>query len=237
MRTFLALCIIALALLAACAPAAQEPAAPGVPAREPTARTGPTPEAAEADNQPLLRTKNAEIEAMVEKSSGVKSISFDVASLPDKRAWATYHVRGTKARVDLVDDLLMNGNWYADYIYLDLEKGTAEARCIDIAACKDEPHSGAVPFDRYDIELPQDWGSRVVYGEKTGGVTYNSRQTTVVRWEEDGKTFEAYLDPFYGIAQRVAVLDLTTEPPKITGGYEYLEVTYNKVTAETVTPP
>ena len=63
------------------------------------------------------------------------------------------------------------------------------------------------------------------------------RPTTVVRWEEEGKTFEAYIDPFYGIAQRVAVLDLTTEPPKIMGGYEYLEVTYNKVTVDVVTPP
>lgn len=230
MRHFLALFLLSIILLSSCAPA-EEPTVP----QEPT-RTGQSPNAAD-DGDSLLLVKNGEIEKIVDKSASVKSMVFDIANLPDKGAWATYNVRGTKARVDLVTPIDMVG-WSADTVYLDYEARTAAARCIELAGCKDEGRGGALPFDDYGVELPTSWSDRLVYGEKTGTATFNDRQTTVVRWEEEGgRTFEAYLDPFYGTVQRVAVLDLAQEPPAVIGGYEYRNLAHNTLLESDVTPP
>ena len=221
--------LIALAvILTACAPVAD------VAIPEPTI-TGPSP-AAEPTDDAILRAANAEIVQIVEKSAGVRSIVFDVANLPDKGAWATYRVRGSKARVDIVTPIPMEG-WSADTIYLDLDAKTAEARCIALTGCKKENRRASTGYGPYGIVFPLDWGDRAVYGERTGTVTFNDRPTAVVRREEEGKTFEAYIDTFYGAAQRVAVLDLGTEPPTIIGGYEYRNMAYNTVAEADVTAP
>lgn len=225
----LALIMIAAIVIVACAPAQTAQA----PEPQKIGETGPSAAAAQPEDTPLLRRENADIRAMVDKQTGVKSITFDVATLPDMGAWATYYVRGDKALVEPASPIAMSG-WSADTVYVDFTAKTAEARCVKFSGCKNDHRAATVDFARYDIELPTQWGDRVVYGERTGGVTFNSRQVTVVRWEEDGKTFEAYIDPFYGVVHRVAVLDLSTDPPTIKGGYEYRDIVYNTVKAEDV---
>jgi len=228
MRSYLlALIIIAAVVLIACAPAQT------APPEQKLGEIGPSVVATEDDDTPILRRENADLRDMVEKQSAVKSVSFDVATLPDMGAWAKYYVRGDKAKVIPASAIDMNG-WTADTVYVDFTAKTAEAYCIELSSCKKENRAATVDFARYDIELPTQWGDRVVYGERTGGVTFNSRQVTVVRWEENGKTFEAYIDPFYGVMHRAAVLDLSKDPPAVIGGYEYRDITYNTVKAEDV---
>ncbi len=232
MRPYLlALIMIAAIFIVACAPAQTAQ----TPEPQKIGETGPSRVAAEPEDTPLLRRENEDVRKIVDKQSGVKSMTFDIATLPDMGAWATYYVRGTKARVEPASLLKLDG-WSADVVYVDFAAKTAIARCVELTGCKKEGRSANVDFARYDVELPSDWGERAVYGERTGGVTFNSRQVTVVRWEEDGRTLEVSLDPFYGVAHRIAVLDLSKDPPAVIGGYEYRDIVFNTVTESDVTP-
>lgn len=224
-----------LALLVACAPVEPQ-------AMQPAA--APDEASEEVSEDVLERTEdtgkepapvNDEIVALSDKADSVKGYSFVLARLPERSGERTYFVRDGKAKVKPARHIDMDG-WSADYVFLDYEAETAVAYCLELASCRDEQLKQPVSFADWVVPLPEYWLPAAERGTLTGRQQFNSRQVIVVGWEADGQYYEAYLDSFYGLPQRVAIA-ADDEFADIVGGYEYQGFQTNAVSGEEVTPP
>ncbi len=236
-KTFALLAIFLIIFVVACAPPqAQQPAQ--APPQAAPAQNASAPQAPAID-KPLvgadtLRTPNAQTEQLLARSGQVKSVSFVPAALPGKTGKDTYYVVGNRTKVKLSAYRTMNG-WSADTVYADLAARTANAYCINPSVCKGE-QKGVVDFSQYDVPTPQSWLDDIRYGEKTGSLQFEGRPVVVVRWEKDGKYYEAYLDSYFGIPHRVAIAT-DADMQRIVGGYEYQTLAINSATADDVKAP
>ena len=123
MRRLIFAVIFLVLVLVACTPASKtqdnaqaEPATPKT-----TTQTAATAE------PPGLRA-NPDVVKLLERNSQVKSYSFDLAELPDRRGSHTYYVKGDHVKVIPIDPVVI-GSTGVKEIYLDLAAETASGHC------------------------------------------------------------------------------------------------------------
>jgi hypothetical protein len=216
--------IFLLVLLVACA---EKPAA--IPALD--GDTGPaveqddtTPPQAAAEVKPAEDKEDPAVLALFSKQPQVKSYSFDVAVLPDRSSSHQYFVKGDKVKIEPVTQLSFSGQ-PLEVVYLDRTAKTATGYCVRSGTCKNL-EGMPLDYDEWNIVLPQEWIGQIKYGEKTGTLTFFNKQVTRVRYQADGKYYEAYVDNYYGMPQRVAIAS-NPEMKTIVGGYEYRNMAFN----------
>ena len=171
---------------------------------------------------------------LFERNSQVKSYKFDLAPLPERIGTHTYYLRGNKVAIDpLSNDGYSTGPRF-DKVYLDLEAMTATAYCVDDRTCRSTPGPHDLPFEEWTIIYPHEWIEQIKYGRKISSLTFENKPVSVVRYEADGKYYEAYIDNYFGYPQRIAI---ATDPEmeNIIGGYEYRAMGFNTITEADVT--
>jgi hypothetical protein len=234
-RSFTILALLALLMLA-CQPAATPPVqhVPAPQAQDTDDQAVPEPQPQAPAPSPIARVVNADVAKLFERSESIKGYSFTLAELPKKSGENVYWVRGTKGKVKLATLRQMDG-WSADYVFIDFGAQNAYAYCIELQGCKKEGRKGGVAFAEYAVPLPPSWIDEAQYGDKGRALQYNDRPVTGVTWDEDGRYYEAYVDNYYGMPQRVAI---GSDPgmSTIVGGYEYQGMAFS-VTDADVTPP
>ncbi|HEX2557019.1 MAG TPA: hypothetical protein VHK86_01735, partial [Nitrososphaera sp.] len=193
MKKTLILMLLACMLVAACAP--KEAPAPATP--EPTAAQ-PTPKPAEPvpEAKPDTRIVNDDISKIMQKADSVKSFSFTVAKLPDRSSSDTYYVKGTKIRIDPVRKLYRDMD--IDVVYLDTVAKTATGYCLPTKGCTAKNVARSLNYDDWIVPLPPQWMDQAKYGKTAGSLTFYSRPVTKVKYQVDGKYYEAYIDNYYG---------------------------------------
>lgn len=237
--------IVVVVLLARPAPEAppevpEELQEPETPVREAPQEGPPEEEGVIEEIEETLRTPNEQITSLYSRSDQVKSLSFTAVRIFTKDGAlqgdtiGIYEIHGEKARVE-PPGLISMGGWSADFVFVDFAAGTAEAHCLELPGCRDEPRVGLVPYARYGIPLPAEWQDEISYGELAGSLQYNDRPTRVVRWEDGGLYWEAYLDQYYGYPMRV-VSARDAQRTDIAEGWEYRSIAFNGVRQERVEP-
>jgi len=236
MRTSnLAIIILLSFLLLACAPAGPTPTTtpPGVDVANADVPASANTTQAAAAAAPERKMDPA-VAKLFANSGSVKSYSFDVAFLPDNRAPYKYLVKGNKAKIILLEQLVFpDGN--ADVVYIDYDQESAFAYCVKLGAfCTDLKRARAVNFADYAIVLPPSWIDNLKYGTKTRSLTFENVPVDVVQYAADGKQYEAYIHNYWGYPLRIAIKNAAGD---IVGGYEYRSMSFQDVKDADVTPP
>jgi hypothetical protein len=159
-------------------------------------------------------------------SATVKSYSFGLAELPDKRGGHQYYVRGNKVKIDPIQSIVREAD--IDVVFLDTTAKTAVAYCIDSTGCDTPNDPMAQRYGDWDIVLPEEWIEQAKYGKITKSLTFLSRPVTVVQYGADGKYYEVYIDNYFGYPLRVAIAT-DAEMTNIIGGYEYRDMAFNSI--------
>ncbi len=217
------------------APQAQQQAPPAAPSQaEAPAAPAETPPAA-PQMDPALR-------ALLDKASGVTSMTFVYAPIEMGPTSAivnpgdTYLVRGDKARVDVVLPHSYDASTAVNTVYLDLAQKTAIGFCDDsITGCPREGEQRPAAYGDYAITLPTDWqvpaSARII-----GSRQFGSREVQIVRYQAGGKRYETYIDQFFGVPLRIGIY-ADSDYSQLVGGVEYQDAGFNNVKTSDVTPP
>jgi hypothetical protein len=226
MRTLLAIILLAM-LVAACSQSQQQP--PAQPPQDQPGVQPPTPQQESQTGvqaQPEPRKENPEVVKYLQRNDLVKSYSFAVALLPDKRGAGVYYVKGDKIRIEPVRELQRSADY--DVIFLDMTAKTAAGYCLPRQGCVDENYAIPLSYDDWIIVLPSQWLEQIRYGTRTTGFTFYDKPVHVIRYQADGKYYEVYIDNYFGYPQRVAI-STDERMTNIIGGYEYRQMAFNTV--------
>jgi len=175
----------------------------------------------------------------------VKTVTFKYAPIeygPSGYAGfekGTYYVKDDKLKFNRIQPMKFDPKTYVDVIYLDLTKREARGFCSDTkyVYCKTDWEERPAEFSEFNIDLPMHWLNRIPASAKVRGPqSFNSRETTAIRYTLDGKFYEMYLDDFTGMPLRVGLYK-TSEYADVIGGVEYRDPTFNNVRDSDVTPP
>lgn len=189
-----------------------------------------TPQAAPQDvakAEPTVNKGDPEVIKLFDRQPQVKSYSFDVVKFPSKVATATYKVRGDGVRIETVEDIAV-ADEVMDFIFLNKTAKTATGYCERGGGCDDANQAYSLEYSRFDIVYPHEWIPQIKYGQKVGSLTYDNKPVTRIKYQADGKYYEAYVDNYYGMPQYVAIAS-DPEMTKIVGGYEYRNMGFNNV--------
>lgn len=175
---------------------------------------------------------NPEVVKLYARQGQIKSYSFDLARLPDRRGSATYFVKGDFARVKPPFESVSSRR--VDNIYLNFAKSTAVGYCDKSSTCTDPNSAIPLSYSDWEVPLPISWADDAQYGKIAGTVTYFSRPVTRVQYQKGALYYEVYIDNYFGYPLRVAIA--TDQDFKdIIGGYEYRNIAFNVVQDKDVT--
>ncbi|HIH25085.1 TPA: hypothetical protein HA251_08690 [Candidatus Woesearchaeota archaeon] len=178
-------------------------------------------------------TPNPAVTKLLTRNSQVKSYSFDVALLPDKRGGAHYDVKGTLIRVTPLSD--QSAETGADVIFIDTVARTADGYCVrGKTKCLDPNAPIAMDYDEWIVPLPPSYLEDITYGEVIGSLTFFNKPVTRIKYQRGALYYEAYLDNYFGYPQRVAI-GSNPEMTDIIGGYEYRNMAFNTVQDDQLT--
>lgn len=170
---------------------------------------------------------NPAIVKLLERNGQVKSYSFDVANLPDKRGGSSFAVKGTAVRITPLNELSTKTG--ADAIFADTATRAIAGYCIRGESRCDNPNT-AIPldYDEWMVPLPPSYLEDIKYGEIIGTLTFFNKPVTRIKYQRGALYYEAYLDNYFGYPQRVAIAS-DPEMTDIVGGYEYRNMAFNSV--------
>jgi hypothetical protein len=169
-------------------------------------------------------TPNPAVIKLLERNGQVKSYSFSVANLPDRRGGPAYYVKGDNVRVEPTIDFVKTEKY--DIIYLNLRDQTAIGYCLK--NCETLNQAVSLTYADWAVPLPLTWIEDMKYGEIIGSLTYFNKPVTRVKYQKDGEYYEVYVDNYFGYPQRVAIAT-DKEMTNIIGGYEYRSMAFNSL--------
>lgn len=174
-----------------------------------------------------LTEPNPAIVKLLARNGQVKSYSFDVALLPDKRGGSSFAVKGDNVLVTPLNEQTIQTG--ADAIFLDLVARTATGYCVRGEGRCDDPNAPiAMDFNEWSVPLPPSYLDDIQYGEIIGSLTYFNKPVTRIKYQRGALYYEAYIDNYFGYPQRVAIAS-DAEMTNIIGGYEYRNMAFNSV--------
>jgi hypothetical protein len=240
MKYFGLIVSFALLFLLACAPAAQQPAAPTAPAAQPPAtapaEAAPGPQPVEAKPVPAA---SKELQALLTRADQkLKSYKYLELILPDKKQPDIIAVKGTKIKVSLYEYDPYIPDEYFDTIYLDTVAKTATGRCENRKRCiwargdNTKRSWDNMPYDQYRRKTPYEMLKQIpATATITGPEVHENRATTKVEYDEAGKHHLVWIDDTYGIPVEVQIV--TSDDSRIT--YKFNDLTFNTITEADVT--
>lgn len=170
---------------------------------------------------------NPAITKLLARNGQVKSYSFDVASLPDKRGGSSFAVKGDNILVTPLNEIKIKTG--ADVIFLDTVRRTATGYCVrGTSKCANPNAPITMDYDDWSVPLPPSYLEDIQRGEIIGSLTFFNKPVTRIKYQRGALYYEAYLDNYFGYPQRVAIAS-DAEMTNIIGGYEYRNMAFNAV--------
>ncbi len=177
-------------------------------------------------------TANPDVVKLYARQGQIKSYSFDLAKLPDRRGYAEYFIKGDNVRIappkESVSELRV------DFIYLNLATNTAVGYCAKSGSCTDPNSPIPLSYSDWSIPLPISWADDAQYGKVAGTLNFFNRPITKVQYQKGALYYEVYIDNYFGYPLRVAIAN-DPDFKDIVGGYEYRNIAFNSLQDKDVT--
>jgi len=228
MKKLLLILFVAVLLVSGCAKETtyQKPAAPvSEPAVKQTTLPAEKETIKEAGMQgPVLPD---DVKAIMAKADSVTSIDYSHSEWVKGEAgyYAHIYAKGDKMKhvIELGSGKFAKGTYY-DTAYFDLAAKSVIAYCEE-DTCDDRNAPIPVDFSDFTTETPFDVLKKVKYGAKAGTEMVDERETTIVQYDEDGKTIKVWLWDYKGLPLKYEVYSGDEKVKSI----EYKTLVYNQV--------
>lgn len=187
-----------------------------------------------SDVEELFEVHESKVKSYRFLHSPIEKVGGSIRQTQD----STYLVRGDLVKVEKNRPVSVDTETYVDTVYLDLSAMTATGYCMsrNKGTCSVEGEERDASYSDYKIKLPPEYLDDVNSDAKiVGTINFESREVVRVRWTDGPLYGEMYVDDFMGLPLRVAYYS-DDEYGDIVRGVEFLEIAYNQVKDEDVTP-
>lgn len=193
------LLIVSLLVLSACA---GEKVLKEEPAAEPVVEQEVEP-AVEVEEEEAVDCVDPEIRALIDEARDLDQLHYYMRESPYFREQYEVFVKGDKMKVVLPEASKFIRGEYYDTVYLDLITKEAVAYCEDKKRCSDFYEAFDVDYEQYYRQTPVDWTLSLVCAEKVSTENMFSRDVVLVKYTENGKTYNMWLYMFNGMAAKM----------------------------------
>jgi hypothetical protein len=170
---------------------------------------------------------NADIAALIAKTSKISSYQYIYKSSEDPKAASNYYIKADKIRIHYGSLQDINKFPYTD-IYFDTTKRAATLVCTGYPECRGN-RAKEVAYGDYKLDTPLEVVARINNGEITERPQIDNKNTVVIRYNNTAHQPESiWLWEYYGIPLK---REITQGSSKLVISYDKLVVDPNPETA------